>query len=136
MVKKNKSKDKKKYICPICNKKILERSSKKHEKIHNKKEFCIYDDSIVSNIPQQDVLFELNKTIERLTNYRDNLFQKKFIFDKNIHSYKHPNYKFKCSEKNEKPITLKMGADKEENEWKHNASNNYFNINNINEFNN
>ncbi len=136
MVKKNKNKIQKKYICPICNKKILQRSSKKHEKIHNKKEFCIYDDCVVSNIPQQDVLFELNKTIERLISYRDNLFQKKFIFDKDIHSYKEPNYKFKCTEKKEKPITINLGEDKEEKEWKHNTNNNYFNINNINDFNN
>lgn len=136
MVKKNKNIIKKKYICPICNKKILQRSSKKHEKIHNKKEFCIYEDCVVSNIPQQDVLFEINKTIERLINYRDNLFQKKFIFDKDIHTYKQPNYKFKCSEKKEKPITLKIGVDKEEKECKNDAKNNYFNINNIHDFNN
>ena len=90
---KNNNKIKKKYICPICNKTILQISSKKHEKTYNKKEFHIYDDCIISNIPQQEVLLELNRSIQRLTYYRDIIIQKKFIFDKDIHIYKQPNYK-------------------------------------------
>ena len=108
-------------------------SCKKHEKTHNKKEFYIYDDCVVSNVPQKEALLKLNRSIERLTYYRGIIIQKKYVFDKDIHQ---PNYKYRFSEEKEKPIELKMGLDNEEKDWKHNTKNNYFNINSIYDFNN